>query len=137
MLPTPAKTPRKRPAVAESQLSTTARVLFNEHPIDPEDIMPTPRKSRKGKKHIAFSLESFEQEKANGEHKVAIFTDSKERMPEIDEDEDNPFLVRKGKKRMNPSRTSYDRQSSSRLKHGMTKEVDEAVENGHGMVYTL
>lgn len=136
MLPTPAKTPRKRP-VADSQISSTARVLFNDQSTDLEDVMPTPRKSRKAKKHIAFSLESFEREKA-GERQVEIFTDSKERMPEVDDEEDNPFVVHKASRRRAPvGPPAWEASTPQCRKHGMTKEVDDAVEKGKGMVYTL
>lgn len=137
MLPTPVKTPRKRPIIPEAQISSTARILFNDQPTELEDAMPTPRKSRKAKKHIAFSLESFEQEKANGQRQVEIFTDSKDRMPVVDDDVDNPFMVRKGKRKASSGREDNEGRTTPRLKHGMTKEVDDAVANGQGMVYTL
>lgn len=134
MYPTPAKTPRKR--APPSDLGNTARVLFHDIETDPEQIMPTPSKSRKGKKHAALSLESFEGERNDGS-KVQIYTDSKERMPEMDESEDNPFIVRKKDKNTtseNPSTTGRGRRKA---KHGMSKKVDEAVENNEGIVYTL
>ena len=134
MLPTPAKTPRKRPP--QSDLRNTARVLFHDLETDPEQIMPTPSKSRKSKNHAAFSLESFEEEQANA-NKVQIYTDSKERMPEMDEEDDNPFVVKKDRKQRADHASTSTARGSRKTKHGMNREVDDAVNRDEGMVYTL
>ena len=134
MYPTPMKTPRKRAPRAD--LGSTARVLFHDRETDPAQIMPTPSKS-KTKRHTAFSLESFEEEQQNGS-KVQIYTDSKERMPDIGEDDDNPFVVNRSAKmaQSEPAPGSSTR-SRAKAKHGMSKTVDQAVENDKGAVYTL
>ena len=135
MYPTPMKTPRKR--VNRDGFGNTSRVLFHDRETDPDQIMPTPSKSRRGKKHAAFSLESFESEQRNG-GKVEIYTDSKERMPEIDEDEENPFVVKRGgaipQTKDVPTRKTRGKRQTN---YGMTKEIDEAVDHDEGMVYTL
>ena len=130
MYPTPAKTPRKRKPT--TNFGNTARVLFHDRETNPNDIMPTPSKSRKGKKHTAFSLESFEEEQKNG-NRVKIYTDSKERMPELDKDDDNPFVVQGGTSQ--PQKVPA--QKRGRPKHGVSQGVDDAVENDRGIVYTL
>lgn len=91
MLPTPAKTPRKRPLESEEALHATARRLFSNPPAKLDDIMPTPRKNRNTK----FGL--FSLDDAAEEEPFEIFTDSKERIPTVDESEENPFFTRKGK----------------------------------------
>ncbi|KAL9034249.1 MAG: hypothetical protein Q9214_007130 [Letrouitia sp. 1 TL-2023] len=87
-LPTPAKTPRKKAAETSSVISSTARVLF---PPNDEDAMPTPqKKGRRSRRHAGFSLDnSFEG--PEHEESIKIFTDSKEKVPELDTTEDNPF----------------------------------------------
>lgn len=130
-MPTPAKTPKKRGLYDDSQIKPAARVLFPQRPTNIHDYLPSPRKARKSKH--AFSLLGEEDENIE---EVSIYTDSKERIPELDETEDNPFLTR----RSNGSRrTTQASQPLTRngTKHGMTKEIDEAVERGEGMVYSL
>lgn len=130
-IPTPSKTPRKRPAHDGSQLKSTARVLFPTVHAGTDIVAPTPRKSRKGR-HANFTLDSFDDEAAGDE--IKIYTDSKERIPEEDAGEENPFLSRSSSARANPPAQVKSR---TRLKHGMSKEIDEAVERGEGMVYVL
>jgi len=123
MLPTPMKTPRKRD-VRYEKLHSTARVLFPGRALTPEDRMP--RKGRKGKRPVAFSLDS--PSPGNG---ISIFTDSKDRIPDVAEEaEENPFVSQQISR---PSRSA----TSGHTKHGMSEEIDRAVENGEGMVYTL
>ena len=133
MYPTPAKTPRKR--APRGDFGNTARVLFHDLETDPDQIMPTPSRSRRAKRHAAFSIESFEEEQRNG-NRVQIYTDSKECMPEADEDDDNPFIVKKSAQNPNhvPTSTAKVRRKTRR---GMGKAVDEAVNNDEGMIYTL
>lgn len=130
MFPTPAKTPRKRHAQADSALATTARVLFPGRTMHPDDVIPSPRRSRKQSKKAAFSLESFAEACENGGEKIEIYTDSKERVPEMDESEDNPFITRAN------TRAGLSR-PTRKTKNGMSRSVDQAVENGEGMVYVL
>lgn len=130
-MPTPAKTPKKRGLYDESQMKPAARVLFPPRPTNTHDYLPPPRKARKNKH--AFALLGGEEENTG---EVPIYTDSKERIPELDETEDNPFLAR----RSNGSRRAaqvFQPLARNGTKHGLTKEIDEAVERGEGMVYVL
>jgi hypothetical protein len=95
MLPTPSETPRKRPLQTEASLKSTARVLFPSRPANIDEVVPTPRKSRKTKN--LFTLESFANAAEEAPEKIQIFTDSKERVPDREDEEDNPFVVKKGK----------------------------------------
>ncbi|KAB8338792.1 hypothetical protein FH972_021737 [Carpinus fangiana] len=130
MLPTPAKTPRKRNAQANAGITSTARVLFPGRTMHPDDVVPSPKKSRKNSKKAAFSLESFADACENGGERIEIYTDSKERIPEMDESEDNPFITR-GAPRGSRSRPAR------KTKNGMSRKVDEAVDNEEGMVYVF
>ncbi|KAF2024180.1 hypothetical protein EK21DRAFT_118053 [Setomelanomma holmii] len=128
MLPTPASAPRKRALQSEATLSSTARVLFPARHATIEEVVPTPRRSRKTRN--LFSLESFEQH-ANGEssEKIQIFTDSKERIPTRDDEEDNPFVTKKGKGK---ARATPQRSRKTDIR---TEAMSEAVDRDEGMVY--
>ena len=127
MPPTPAKTPRKR--VLKPEVKSTARVLFPERPETVEQAMPASRKrSRGGKKHIGFSLD----DDASSEGKIEIFTDTKDKIPELDETEDNPFYEKPGSR---PKRGGKKKTKGQVMDHN--KEVQEALERDEGMIYVL
>jgi hypothetical protein len=88
MLPTPAKTPVKRAAKTSASVQSTARILFR--PANIDDVMPA-NKRNKTSRHVGFTLDSFDGTEAQSNEEIAIFTDSKERIPEVDASEDNPF----------------------------------------------
>lgn len=127
MLPTPAKTPRKRPI---GDLSSTSRILFPQRPATIEEVVPTPRKSRKTKN--LFTLESFSAHMDDESEKIPIFTDSKERIPTPGAVDENPFITtKKGKGRAKATATT---QKSQKI-DGRTAKLNEAVERDEGMVY--
>jgi hypothetical protein len=80
MLPTPNKSPHKRDPNA---MNTTARIL-NFKPAPIQSTMPTPRKKTK-------SRLTLDDEDAVHED-VQIFTDIQDRVPTVDQTEDNPFI---------------------------------------------
>ena len=129
MLPTPAKTPRKRALFSEESTKSTARVLFPPRPATIDEV--TPRKARKFTKNI-YSLNSFEEAGESSE-KIEIFTDSKERIPTADEDEENPFVTKKGKGKAK-SKTKATPQRSRKI-DAKTLEMEEKVDREEGMVY--
>ncbi|OAX82714.1 hypothetical protein ACJ72_02933 [Emergomyces africanus] len=125
MLPTPAKTPKKK-AVPDG--GAVARTLFrsNTQYRDPE--MPTPKRQR-GKQFKGFSLESFNAEIENeGNDDIMIFTDSRDRVPEVHETADNPFISR-------PNESS-DEVGGSREVH-RDEKVREAIHRDDGMLYVF
>lgn len=128
MLPTPAKTPRKRVLHSES-IKSTARVLFAPRPTVEE---ATPRKAKKYSKNV-FSLNSFEEDPESS--KIEIYTDSKERIPTADEDDDeeNPFVIKKGKGKAK-SKTKA-KPTPQRKKDVKTEEMEEAVNREEGMIF--
>lgn len=138
MLPTPAKTPRKK-RISAPALASTARVLFPARPDTVEDAMPAVRKRGRNKRHVGFSLDSHEEDDAvHSEGNIPIFTDSKEKVPELDLSEDNPFYD--NPLHADPSRyTSRPRVSGRKKSTGNTKypEEMEAFKRGEGMLYVL
>ena len=140
MLPTPASIPRKKP-VPKNAVDAAARVLFPVKSDNVDDAMPTPRKNRKSKKHVGFSLySSMEDDGTSSEEKIQIYTDSKDKIPEMDVREDNPFLERP---HADPpplpepvkARTSRKR----KVGHGVetNPKIEEAFNRDEGLVYVL
>ncbi|KAF2464721.1 uncharacterized protein BDR25DRAFT_94864 [Lindgomyces ingoldianus] len=129
MLPTPAKTPRKRALHSKEDLSSATRALFPGRPATVEEAMPTPRKSRKSRKNV-FTLESFAEQMDEETDKIEVYTDSKERVPEIDHTPDNPFLSKKGK-----GKGKAKANGTTRTRDANTIEMEEAVAKGEGMIY--
>ncbi|KAF2178827.1 hypothetical protein K469DRAFT_598039 [Zopfia rhizophila CBS 207.26] len=128
MLPTPAKTPRKRALQSQEALNSTARVLFPARTATVDEAMPTPRKGRKSRKNV-FTLESFAEQMDEDAEKIEIYTDSKERIPTLDETEENPFMMKKGKGKANGTR-----QAKSRKLDPKEEEMHAAVARGEGML---
>ena len=133
MLPTPAKTPRKK---IVTDVKPAARALFQDEPLLGEDSSYTKR-GRKNRRFNGFSLESFAVDDDNSRGKVQIFTDSRDKVPEAATKGDNPFLQEKAA------------QPSSKKARGSTKrrkisgearkdpQVQQAIEDDEGMVYVL
>lgn len=131
MLPTPAKTPRKRPEKSAHALRATARVLFPARPETADEAMPSPRKTRK---YQPFSLDSSMSGTSTngGDNGIEIFTDSKERVPEVDASEDNPFLV-------SPNQSAQESNGRGKRRRAVERnqEIEEVVRRDDGMFYTL
>ncbi|KAF2791216.1 hypothetical protein K505DRAFT_249475 [Melanomma pulvis-pyrius CBS 109.77] len=125
MLPTPAKTPRKR-VFEQETLTSTARVLFPSRPATIDEAMPTPRKGRKSMKDI-YTLESF-AEHIDEPEKIEIYTDSKERIPTRDDEENSPFIKKKGKGKAKAT-------PRARKIDVKTAQMEEAVNRDEGMIY--
>ena len=125
MLITPAKTPQK-PSTQQTRdkIQAVARSLFNE-----SDIMPSPKKARTQQ----YVLDSFSAN--NTEDPIEIYTDSHERVPEVDQSAENPFF---GNHQPEMSRTTRrsKRQTVSIPGEGKVS-VDDAVRRDDGMVIVL
>lgn len=138
MLPTPAKTPRKKP-VPSNAIVSAARVLFPAQPETVEDAMPLIRRSGRKRSHVGFALDNdMEDNEENVENRIQIFTDSKEKVPELDPSEDNPFY--ENPEHAEPSmQASKARSSRKRKTSGKVNadEESEAFNRGEGMVYVL
>ncbi|PBP25446.1 hypothetical protein BUE80_DR003862 [Diplocarpon rosae] len=84
MLPTPVKTPVDRPKHLALATTSVARNLFPARSSSVEEAMPTPKR-RGCRNNTGFTIGDSE------DSQIAIFTDSQDRIPEIDESSENPF----------------------------------------------
>lgn len=127
MLPTPAKTPQQPPTEqSKANVRSVARNLFHTD----EEVMPSPSKTR-GKKHI---LDSFSIDDAE-EPPITIFTDTHERIPEVDLSADNPFYDPPAANR-EPAKRRGKRQFVAIPGEGKVP-VEDAVRRNDGMVTVL
>lgn len=126
MLPTPAKTPKKK---AVGDVSTTARTLF------PPSSMSG--RGKKGKKVSAFSLESFSDDPSVVQSQIEIYTDSRDRIPELHDTEENLFYRKPAD--VETTRKPTTRPSRTRkVEEGKRdKGIYEALKRDDGMVYVL
>ncbi|KAL8796561.1 MAG: hypothetical protein Q9182_007364 [Xanthomendoza sp. 2 TL-2023] len=134
MLPTPAKTPRKQDLRKTAELQSAARVLFPTRLEKVEDAMPT-KKGRRGRKNVSFFLDgSGEDDESTTQ--IQIFTDSKDKVPELDMGEDNPFIEK-------PDMTSLHepiKDTGRRARKGQIKsnpQIEETFNREEGMVYVF
>ncbi|XXG95691.1 hypothetical protein Hte_001960 [Hypoxylon texense] len=125
MLPTPAKTPQKEPdEKMKANVRAVARNLFSE----PET---TPTLKRKPKKYSGLTLDSFTAEEINDP--IEIFTDSRDRVPEVDNADENPFY---GDYVATPVQTRSRAKQVSIPGEGR-QDMDEVLEREDGIVYVF
>lgn len=74
---TPAKTPRKKTVDAPG---STARQLFPSG------------SAKKTKKYTGFTLDSFHEDPEPNSSKIEIYTDTRDRIPQVNNRESNPFI---------------------------------------------
>jgi hypothetical protein len=140
MLPTPAKTPRKRAIANQAALKSTARVLFPSRPATIDDAMPSPRKRQQpSTNHNSFTISALadEGEDEASSSKIEIYTDSKERIPSMDEDENNPFLSRNAASKKKVIEVSQTTRRRAKPKSEKDKQMEEAAQNDEGIIYVL
>ncbi len=136
MLPTPVKTPKKK---VVNKASKAARALFQDN-SDMVDFAPSPRKVRKGKRFNGFSLESFSAENEGGSSQIQIYTDSRDRVPQADGNQTNPFVEEDMNGETSTGRKvagTSKRRKVSREKVKVDSQVAAAIEEDDGMVYVL
>lgn len=98
-----------------------------------------PRSRKAGRKRRPFSLsDSMTNDDAHPESNIQIFTDSKERIPELDMSKDNPFYDNP----IQPQTSEEHGKSRGRKKKETSivkenKEIHEAFNHEEGMVYVL
>lgn len=112
MFPTPKKTPKKQ----------DSRILHFQ--ALSHDLLPSPRKRRQ---RITLDSPSGSPPEAA----VTIFTDSQYRVPDMDQAEENPFV---GPRHGNRTTTT---RPHSKPKNKEEEEMEQAVQNGEGLIYTL
>lgn len=139
MLPTPAKTPRKKP-VQPAAVQAAARVLFPSRPDTVEDAMPNPRK-RRNRRHVGFSLYSSMEDDGDvgSENQIEIYTDSKDKVPELDPSEDNPFYDQHARtiRYTDPRKSKGGKKRKAEHSIDANAEIEEAFNREEGMVYVL
>ncbi|KAL8963765.1 MAG: hypothetical protein Q9193_000012 [Seirophora villosa] len=134
MLPTPAKTPRKKDLRRTAELQSAARVLFPTRLEKVEDAMPSGKK-RRGRRHVGFSLDSSGEED-DAANRIQIFTDSKEKVPELDMSEENPFVD-------NPADTRHSEPGKGKGRRGRgapvstNPHIEDVFNREEGMVYVF
>ncbi|KAI9884442.1 MAG: hypothetical protein M1823_003767 [Watsoniomyces obsoletus] len=126
MLPTPAKTPRKKELPGKA-FDTTARILFPPRSGDGEDVMPSPRK-KKGRERLGLVLD--EAADVEDDEPIPIYTDSKDRVPELDTSADNPFWDQP----KNGVEAAGNVKDKGRTKV-LNKEMEKALKRTDGAVY--
>lgn len=134
-IPTPVKTPKKKNV---PNINATARALFQDANGETELIAPSPRRGRKNKRYNGFTLESFKADD-DTDNRVQIFTDNRDKVPEMATNESNPFLEPPA--HATSSRPRRLAAGSKRRKVSGEKRVDpqveQAIKNDDGMVYVL
>lgn len=135
MLPTPVKTPQKK-QLPKSTMA--ARMLFQDQS---NSTQSSPRKQSK-RRHNGFSLERD----VTPTEEIAIFTDSRDQIPQLDQSSSNPFYSSpKSKKRTTVSSDeagtkagpSKRRKVTPKAPKKLDPQVEEAIRNDEGMVYVL
>lgn len=125
MLITPAKTPQKPPSQqTRENIQAVARSLFSE-----TEAMPSPRRSRAQKSLLGSFADDDEEP-------IAIFTDSRERIPEVDRSNDNPFYDQRPNYTAEAPRRSPRRQTVAIPGEGHVA-IEDAVRRTDGMVIVL
>jgi hypothetical protein len=139
MLPTPVKTPKKKSVNASA--TTTARALFQEPQMAAQlaPVQPGPRRSRKPQRFNGFSLETVSGQNDVDRGQIQIFTDSRDRVPQVDHSLTNPFIERKRDRESTTPptvvRTSKRRKVSAKTR--IDPQVTDAIDKDEGMVYVL
>jgi hypothetical protein len=129
MLITPAKTPQRPPnEKVKANVKSVARNLFHS---DDEATVPSPRKMRTQTENP----DSF-YSGANPESSFQIYTDSHERIPEIDDRAENPFYVGPHPAPPEAPRRRTKRQTVTIPGEGRVS-VEEAIQRDDGMLTVL
>ncbi|KAH7380893.1 hypothetical protein BKA64DRAFT_223859 [Cadophora sp. MPI-SDFR-AT-0126] len=132
MLPTPAKTPNERPTQVAPAVRSIARNLFPVRSGSDEEIMPSLKK--KGRKYKGFTLDSFEAEEDSTP--IQIFTDSHDRVPEVDLSPENPFYGDSNRSIPEPTKRPSKRRKVTVPGEG-EQTVEELEQREDGLVYVF
>ncbi|EFQ98185.1 hypothetical protein MGYG_01221 [Nannizzia gypsea CBS 118893] len=138
MLPTPAKTPRKKQI---EDFGSTARTLFSSSSKSNEDSAAMMPKRSRSKKYSGFSLESFEADPQQASQQpISIFTDSRDRIPQVNNNPDNPFRSKPADGEPSSSKVSADagrRRKLDESSRKRDKKVDKAIHRDDGLLYVF
>lgn len=95
--------------------------------------MPTPRKKNR-RNHTGFSLNSFQIEEDNPN--IQIFTDSNDRVPEVDRSDDNPFYGAGAASPPEPTKRTSKRRKVTIPGEG-EQDVEDVKDREDGLAYVL
>ena len=127
---TPAKTPQKPPnEKVKAKVKSVARNLFHS---DDEEMATSPKKMR----NQTQNPDSFYTGET-AETSFQIYTDSRERVPEIDDSAENPFFVGKNSAVPEAPRRRSQRVTVRIPGEGEEVSVDEAVRRDDGLLICL
>jgi hypothetical protein len=131
LLPTPNKTPKKRPSENAKDITAIARNIFPSRSNKVDEAMPSPKKVRRNYKgHTLDSSEAEEEDQS-----IQIFTDSQDRVPEVDMSDSNPFY---GSSSVPPEPTKRASKRRRITVSGEGEQPAEKVERREdGLVYVL
>ncbi|KAK8044917.1 hypothetical protein PG993_004941 [Apiospora rasikravindrae] len=133
MLPTPAKTPsdsKKRNVEIAAGVRAAARTLFH----DEVDTITSSRKKRT-KKYTGVGLESFNAEEID--EPIEIFTDSRDRLPQVDRSLDNPFYGETSAAAPEPPKRRSPRRKMVMIPGEGRVPMEDAVQRRDGTVYVF
>ncbi|KAI2610599.1 hypothetical protein GGR54DRAFT_374385 [Hypoxylon sp. NC1633] len=132
MLPTPAKTPQKRPdEKAKANVRAVARNLFSFE----EDVLSS-NKQKKTKKYTGLTLDSFTAEDV--EDPIEIFTDNRDRIPEVGDESDNPFYGDNSELEPEPEPAKkQDKVEQVSIPGEGQQTLSEALRRDDGIVYVF
>ncbi|KAL2755927.1 hypothetical protein ACRALDRAFT_2068163, partial [Sodiomyces alcalophilus JCM 7366] len=136
MLPTPVKTPKRPPTEAQAaSIQAVARNLFPGDEATTTTSSPSARKKRVPKKYTGISMDSFRAEQA--EEPIQIYTDSRDRVPEVDTSADNPFYGNNNNKTTRPEPRLRRSKRNVVVPGEGSQDIDEALEREDGMVFVF
>ncbi|RDL41834.1 uncharacterized protein BP5553_01813 [Venustampulla echinocandica] len=133
MLPTPAKTPKKAPGETDPAVKAVARNLFSVHSATMDEVMPSPKKKGR-KKFSGYTMNSFAAEDEN--EPISIFTDSQDRVPEVDVGPDNPFYGESSKVSPEPAKRASKRRKVVVPGEG-EQDFEEVERREDGLIYVF
>ncbi|KAI5299828.1 hypothetical protein KEM55_001535 [Ascosphaera atra] len=145
MLPTPAKTPKKKKVA--SQPGSAARVLFP--PRATETEMP-PSKRMKGASLDEISMENFGCGRRSRKNDIEVFVDSRDQIPDVNLSKENPFIVHSDDEEEEEEEEEEETAPPSPSKGIQQKErqldkgneirkpgIEKSVHRDDGMLYTF
>jgi hypothetical protein len=130
MLPTPSKTPRRQ--TEEQAVAGVKSIARNLFPVSDSEMLSSAKK-RKAKKYTGLTMQSFTAE--NVEEPIHIFTDSRDRVPEVDTSEENPFYAETA--HIEPTKRRSMRRKTVTIPGEGRVDVAEAIKRDDGTVYVL
>ncbi|KAI9051171.1 hypothetical protein LZ554_005273 [Drepanopeziza brunnea f. sp. 'monogermtubi'] len=133
MLPTPSKTPVDRPEYIDPDISSVARTLFPVCATSDDEVMPTPKRGKP--KYKMLSLATVEEEGS----RIDIYTDCRDRVPEVDLSADNPFYSKTPfpAPAPDPMKAYQDKHTMIKVPGEGEQSIAELSKRTDGMIYVF